>query len=392
MLNLAILVLGFLAISAHSKWTQPTLLMWFKNFIRLASVYRDPGSSLTHAIIQDEDEFKYIHLAVADSGTVVHKHAFQDRYGLTAIIRGAGDGRRLYLALCYSPDKNNLITRGFNLTESLDGGKTWLAPVNFVTDRIDRFLSDMVYMPKTGRIFVFFAIGPSNELRMASRKPGSAVFSPDTLVAKNVYSSYHHARAGYGLCGARECLHAAYVDAITELVMYTRSLDLGATWEAPKQLTDLNDAYAIVSLVSGPELGSGVYIYYDGKDMSSRMFYSADSGSTFQPHLTVTKEATWWNPAGMAACGNGKVARRLVSLYSNGSYGLEYNYWDTADMKPKARETPYTNLYAQSAGVDCVVRSGMRSVSTFATHQCGRGCWKLYFALERETESGEQDS
>ncbi len=380
MISLPILILSAAALFSpvYSAWTNTTLLVDFDIFTSsILNVYRDPSTSVSHVIIGVPYLSHYLHLAVSDNGTILFRTRFVDPAAVSATIRGTGDGHRLFLALSSS------AAHVVNFTESSDGGKTWAAPIAIT--KSGRYISDMVYIPATRRIYVFFTT-PNEELRMASRAAGSIIFSPEGLVAKGVLPGFDAARAGYANLAIAVWLGAAYVNATDRRLMLTTSVNFGVSWDSPKAIGGLGETIrSVSSLLSGPRFGPSVFVAYISASSSrARLVRSQGFGLSFGPPVSMTNESTNANHIGLSGCVTEKSMMILSSLYPVFEGLPTYAIWNGSDTRltPEIRRTPYWFAQTEQTGVDCAVdHEGVVRVSTFVTMRRGESCM-LYFAVD----------
>ncbi len=372
-----------LLFSSGLAWSEPTVLLDRHNeAITIHSVYRDPGSSSTHVVVGLPGQI--LHFAILESGGY-YKTMFATASPITAVLRGAGDGAKLFLAYMTVESERNVV----RFSESANGGKDWSSPVVVaVSTTFQKYLNDMVYIKETGRVIVFFSMDA--ELRMASRPSGSIVFSAEGLVARNMYAYIGSAVAGYSLFFSRPYIHVAYKAnaAGNYRLMYARSTDNGATWGAP---ISIGDAWAVVyltKLIANSKMDSSVFISYTGARVGSlgtaRMTYSTNYGSIFQPHVNITANSPNLNSAGLASCSDSKGdIKLLVSFFPRIDDTPQLVMWDQSSIMSDSMSHPFNMIQVMNTGTDCSidVEKSMMRVFTFATVWDGDNS-KLYYATE----------
>lgn len=237
-LHLILLTTMLTTASYAGGWTAPKRIFKSKEYkpIKILSVYRDPTSSVNHVYYSAGRLHCY--QALLDNGTELYNDVFNSGYHNTAVLRGAGDGKRLFLA--YGHFKPEVV----KFMESSDGGKSWSDPVSIVAESKDEYrtFTDMLYIE--GNLFVFFIhmLDESHSevatIKMVSRAAGSSVFSPERLIAKNAAWSREGLAASYERQGKKTCLHVAYNVGPDNkrLIWYTRSVDSGASWSNPREI------------------------------------------------------------------------------------------------------------------------------------------------------------
>ncbi len=383
------LILIMLFSFSNLTWSPPVRLLEFpgKN-ATVESVYRDPASALSHVVISCGHGYHY--LAVTDSGEIVHRADFTETFAAyRAVIRGAGDGRGLFLAFNHVVRISSVRTAvTVNFTESSDGGKTWTSPISILreTPSQRKNLEDMLYLPLAGRVFVFFTEYPAFDLRMVTRPAGGIVFSPESVVVKDgvCYGSYR-VKANFNLYQSKPIIHLVYKNCSVGNypMMYTRSSTNGATWTIPRVIEGTDYATHVTNFVSSPTLllSGGIYIAFTvGRNTPSRLAYSADFGINFSSPVRMSqKNSEPWATHGVAACGG-----HVVSMCPTVDGNAEYALWNVSEMTPRPQTHPYQGVgRITGAGLDCRTERGRRNVSSFVTVGSRAG-GALYFAANAE--------
>ncbi len=384
----ALLLFSLLLVGVRPGWTEVTQLLAPTLNATILSVHRDPSSSLNHLVLGTSLPSQYIHMAVTDDAKIVAQSAFADRIHRNAILRSAGDGSRLFLAFDVATAQGGYA---IVFVESSNSGKTWSSPLSAVKFEVAGSLSDLLFVPETGRLFVFFTTYPGYELRMVSRAPGSAVFSAETRVAREAYHGYRSsAKAGYSTLQSSKAayIHVAYRANGTDLLMYVRSDTNGVTWSSPKMVGDRILVDYVATVVSGPKFRQAIFISYVAPGGSRLVLYSSDLGEKFSEQLHMSKMlAPRWNQAGVTSCANadGSLSMLVSFIPGDGRTAPEYSLWDTLDMRQYARRNPFGKIRARQTGVDCVIDSvaKLRKTVVFATMWEQETC-RLYMAVESE--------
>ncbi len=369
------LIIAILALNAVSgTWTAPVKLMETHDHrLEVKSVYRD--LSLTHLLVYNPNSCQ--HLAVAENGTIVSHKYFAITYG--GVIRGAGDGKHLMMALDHHVTGGSAVV--VNFTESSDGGKTWSPPVYAVKrGPLNKYLQDMLYIPSTGRVFIFFATDRKYELRMVTKPNNSVIFSGEMLVANSVYTAPHAAKVGYATLEGKGCLHLSYKNLSGHLV-YTKSENNGISWSPPRKISEDKLSFISGILVSGPS----VYIGFTTKGESPAVLeYSHDNGAHFAAVNITHDNAGREGDQGFAVCNDNKEGATLVSIFTEGDGKAEYAIWDTkGEMHPARRGHPYESVRGEitTAGTDCMMAAERRTVPAVVTVWENKHGY-LYFATE----------
>ncbi len=385
----ALLLLLLVAFQASlCEWSDPVKLVEMKGTAPwAASVYRDPSTSLNHAIVCVGTQYRY--LAVKDDGSVVHDHVFpsdSDAYAARAVIKGAGNGKNLFVAFRYTIDRR--VMRTVNVTESKDGGESWTVPVSALSMNGAKEFLDMLYISETGRVFIFFTelFTSTHELRMVSRPANSRVFSGETVIVSSGLGA--DARVAYTPVGARQYIYITYVTPWTSQLMYTRSTTNGADWSVPKEIANEDGVWHIRHVIAGAKLDSNVYIVYAAKRGPQKLLVSSDHGASFNKPVPFTiKSSNFWSTDGVAVCAAEGGLHKLVALSRVDGNAAEYAIWDMKKMAATRKQHPFKSFWGiYTTGVECAVDGGKKQMVTagFATATNDRKVYGLYFAADLE--------
>ncbi len=367
-----------------AAWTNPVLLFNHSAFISAESVYRDPVTSVSHAIVYESYVKEMLHLSLDDQGNVLYCTVFGKTYTSPAVLRGAGDGKHLFAAISF--EYLNPSWHSVNFTESSDGGKSWTVSSQIQLEGKRKDLQDMLYVVETGRVFVFFE-NANKEISVTSRAAGSTVFSVPTLVCKPGYTSFWfgYARATYSMATeGRPTLHVVYKAwaGNGDKLYYTRSSNNGATWSTGKSIEREGDR--VSSVVGISALGQRVYIAYDLATWNAhvRLLYTEDQGQTFAPAMNISKADTPFAGTGLVVCSNkGKEAMAAFMVVRQDV--VEYSVFNTKNMQQTYKEHAVGGKDFRSTALSCSVdaEKGILSVATFAEIRHNYRS-TLYFAVE----------
>ncbi len=372
MLLLLLLTLTF-SVSLGS-WTGPILLLSATiSTPAPLSIYRDPGSGLTHVIVVVQGE--HLHMAVSETGGLLYHKYFLDApsYPANAVIRGAGDGQHLFFARTVENSTGDYVL----FTESADGGITWKEPETVVAEENGRRLADMVYDAAKGQLHIFLAAFPEPyyEIRLVTRNKSQSDFGDETVVATRAHYSARAACSG-------DYMHVAYRDNRGNELMYTQSKNRGAKWSYP---IEIGHSYYTDSVASVISAGSLVYVTYFTSTLKALVTHSTNTGSTFSEPIPLTNKHSVWNPAGTAFCTNSDKLPKpmLMSMLPIEGNKLEYSQWFATSMSQKSRTHPYSAAKAIYAALDCSIDPGknLKSVVTFVTIKDTQN-FKLLCAIE----------
>ncbi len=386
----ALLLLFLVAFQASlCEWSTPVKLLESRLYAPwVASIYRDPSTSLNHAIICASRQYRY--LAVKDDGSVVHNRAFSvgnSFYATGAVIKGADNGKNLFVALKYSVDAREIV-RTVNFTESKDGGENWTVPVSVLAMDGMKVLLDMLYISETGRIIIFFSELKKHDLGMVSRPANSSVFSGETIIIYNGLGLGTGARAAYTSVGAKQYIYIAYVTFWGDKLMYLRSTTNGADWSTPIEIASGDKAWQMRGVIAGAKLGSMVYIVYAAQEGPEKLLVSSDRGVSFgEPVPFTLKASNFTTVDGVAACAAEGGVHKLVALSRVENSAAEYAIWDTKKMEATRKRHPFESFrYIATTGVECAVdaKKKQRVTPSFAVVRGAPDMYNLYFAVDRE--------
>ncbi|MDR3549065.1 MAG: sialidase family protein [Candidatus Pacebacteria bacterium] len=382
MLPYLLLVTIMLLATTHAGWTVPKRVFnkYGSMAVNVLNVYRDPTSSVNHVFYTAASQ-RY-HQALLDDGTELYKTAFNIEYHDAAILRGAGDGKRLFLVY------NKHIPDMIMFVESSDGGKSWSVPVNIIEESNEyRVLTDMLYV--NGRLFVFFihSVDEAHEdrstIEMISRAANSTVFSQGKVIAKEAMWSPEGLVASYERQGKKTCLHVAYNSVVEKksAIWYTRSVNNGASWSKPREIKGTT-GYWIKTMRNIDEHLYIVYSLASSSSHNTMMVRSANHGTTFSAPISFNMS----NNAELATC-TSKQYKRLATFHLVKEKEITYALWNPATMS-KVHEENYTTsdgkLY--STGIDCAVdeTTGERKIPAFFSKNQGYESSELYFTVNTE--------
>ncbi len=381
------LVAIMLLATTHAGWTEPKkILSRDENaVIYIQGVYRDPTSSVNHVYYSTGDI--HHHKALLDDGTELYNTDFNNGYHEAAVLRGAGDGKRLFLA--YRQRNPDVV----KFAESSNGGKSWSIPVSIVEESAEyRTFGDMLYVE--GRLFVFFIRMPEYSrpqeasIKMVSRAPNSLVFSPEKLIANNAAWSVEGLVASYERQGKRNYLHVAYNTGSleTSTIWYTQSVNNGVSWSRPREIKETMGYY----IKSMRNIGERLYLVYSLNSHSSvaMMVRSANHGATFSaPMLFNLSSGTE-----LATCAS-KRYKRLATFRQIEEKQISYALWNHATIKKEYEENYFTGEdVVFSAGIDCVVDEtrGEREIPAFFTEIRDHKFSEIFFTVNTEGIAAEE--
>ncbi len=369
MLSNLISLLSLLLLVPHAAttWSTPIKLMEVGDFrsIDILSLYRDPVSSVNHIFVAVgiiRTAYHY-HMALKDDGTVLYKTFFDMVSQHVASLRGAGDGKGLFLV--YSSGAADIM-----FSESSDGGANWSDARNIADDHDSPYkvLGDMVRV-NSGRLFVIFANNVRDKvshIRMVSRPMGSSVFSKESVIATDANRDYQDSVAAYGYRGGKLRLYVAYLrygyDKST--IVYTYSDNNGVSWSKGR---DLDGTMGTWNINYMKNMGEHLYISYRPfHSNASLLVHSSNFGDTFGS----PQEFYVGKSMALATC-SARNYKKLASLQPAGTEKFKYATWDPATLKSgDAQNITFPEVYyATNTAIDCAIdlKKSLRKVVAFIT-------------------------
>ncbi len=373
-LLLTMLILGQTA----AIWINPVKLMRIDSDPGDVQVYsyKDPKTMLNHVVLAGYGSRTYYYRAVTDSGTVVHSYEFElDRTAYKAIIRGADNGKNLFIAMSSTVPGSKLSA--INFVESLDGGVTWRPTVYIGKMDTDRFLLDLVYTKESERVFVFFIHVGTRTLRLVTKQRDSITFGDELTAAGKIMSTRGTVgKAGY----SKPWLHVLYTSD-NYGISYVTSKDSGVTWTAPRVIAS-KPVIAVTNVVTS----SAGYIFTAAAAVGSgpaALFASLDGGSSFFSSMPLTHGAYAGNyNNGLALCG-AESKQFLASFTTTERNGAEYYRWEPKKSMQKAeRWTPFEKTGVVGVSLSCANDPTGKTVLAAFVVRTGAVDPGLYFASE----------
>ncbi len=380
--ELVFLTLALAVVSA--TWIGPNLAFHFDDAKSLRSTYRDPSTGITHIINHGYWFNQY--MAVANNGTVLHSSELEScRESNNAVIRGTGDGKRLFVVMDCRINMERDPQNSIQLLESDDGGHTWSEAVYILPeDNYDRRLCDVLYIAESGRIYVFISTTSKYRVTMISRAPGSTVFSREREIISNFGYSSIELSAAYSIWVGKPVIHLAYKDSNNKLA-YTRSDNNGVTWSRARTF-DLGHMLQFIHSMeaAGPALYIAVTIStYDRISLPELLVQSADYGQSFLApvNITIASAGTDKSTGRLALCGTSSTPV-VASFFTTWHGPVNYTVSAAPVKVPQYRQYPaIPGRRIIDLGVVCTADEREVNVTTFVFTEKNH-TYDLYFAKE----------
>jgi len=362
-------ILGVYSAYGDPQWTEPKILNSEQHELSsyASSVYYDPVSRINHVLYADNVAHYYLHMALDDEGNVLYQTKFNcEDGGQIGILRGPKDGKHIYLALSTYEHPESTIS----FTESFDNGQTWSKLIKVGHSPSSVWLQDMIYVKETGRIFIFFYVYGSNEIRLTTRPPNSHLFGNDIIV------TYHYghktaflSKVAYNIKDGQIILHMFFMGMLSQLV-YVRSNTNGLIWTAPKVIAS-DIAMVISNAVADSSITNKIACaYITNAAEPARMVVSSDFGETFTAPIRLTSDTIYAEDIanGLKIYGT-KEKPMLASFFATSSGALDFKIWDFGThVQGHYSKHPFDETNISTAGLDIILDEKQQvNLSAFVT-------------------------
>jgi len=360
------------------KWTNAKNVVempYEGNMLLVAGVYTDPYNSVSHILCCRQGAREILYYAITEQGEVIHNNTYQDwAWGYEGAIKGADDGKHIYMAFTTSTGSGYYV----NYTETNDGGATW-KPFIRLTDNTElRFLRDLIYIPDTGRIFLFFTSHYDHQIKMVTKPRDSDIFSEEMLVVNFVNVNPVGRIAAYTKSpNNRIILHVFYIE-MDNSFRYVNSFDNGITWSETR-IINPGPVIQIIGPAYSP-LAPQTLIVGITTGKNATLYKTTDNGLTFSEPILTNDGVYGTGNSGLEICNvNNKLV--LASFLQSKKQKPEFAYWDLNEMKPNVIENPF-EPWAFTAFLTCPLKN---KVNAF-TSQLDRSIFAVQYAQEINTD------
>eukprot|EP01022_Parablepharisma_sp_SALTPOND_P000226 TRINITY_DN100_c0_g1_i1.p1 TRINITY_DN100_c0_g1~~TRINITY_DN100_c0_g1_i1.p1 ORF type:complete len:587 (-),score=-38.40 TRINITY_DN100_c0_g1_i1:118-1878(-) len=353
-----------------AEWTAP--VEFGRNSHQSSMVldmYTDPSTEISHVLYMYwSGASAYCYSAIYPNGSLIHSTKFSIHHyywSHGSKIKGAGDGRHLYIAL---GGTRRIHTGGLfhdvSFTESSDGGKSWSpmvqVPKENSSDTNNRVMNDMVYIKETGRIFIFYFSSP-DKVYVVTRSPGSSIFSLERLIAQTAtcHDSNGCIAATYSYWLSKLLIHVVFADG--KHLLYMRSSNNGISWSSPRVIAK-DFVYAIHGVEADKVLPSAIALIYERYEEPApyALIVSKNYGDNFSEPMNIGKYKSphthFTSTGGLKICGARgfpTLATFTINDHSTSRSNSSYFFWDFDTFIPFPQDNIFETFPITSAKITC---------------------------------------
>jgi len=376
----SLFILSFIFIGCIAHWTPPQFVSSKTNECTFPEMYMDPATRITHMlwIENDANIFKLAYAKLMpDRKTVTFtKYLETEHRARLSHIIGEGDGKHILLAYDAKRTQGDTLdcdekeTRGcyeIFFMESMDGGDTWTKPVQIkhdnVNDPLDRKGPRLTYIKDSQLTFItYWKSGP-----MAyAKRTGSGDFTSETILTSSAHTAYQSIVHTVDKNTKKAKLHFTYSDWVypTEHLMYTFSVDNGATWSTPKELSiyihkSTQDSFFRPFMAANSDiLAGGIFITFILNNEPC-LIWSATDGNTWSKIIQTHKTNAVAPRVQICRGPKNEQPRAHVLFGIRKPEGTKSFFFGTLNLQTstyKEDEVPFDNmLFNWDYMVDCYV-------------------------------------
>ncbi len=358
----------------------------------VSSLYLDPTSHVTHAVIATlDDPQRYFYYAINEAGKVLNQLQLNVTAGGSAAVCGAGDGKSVQLAI-NEREAEPIERMVINFTESTDGGASWSQPIQIQDSIASVLLYDMMCVRR--RLFLLFGQVRSHRVKLVTRPADSKVFSSERIVARYDVHNNLGAKMAYTLQGNGVIvLHVFYINQ-NNVVAYVRSDNSGVTWVDPKPVSTerAGTISRVVSYLDENATTVVAVLYTRGTGVSPpSLVMSEDGGQTFSAPASASHgimDEEFVRVHGLAACDNA-LFTLAIGQVKRGYPLNEYAAWSLRNWAPTWGTSPFPDPKAQSSELECVAGSDGKVFMTAVTKVSSEKGTTFLFSARSETKTAE---
>eukprot|EP01022_Parablepharisma_sp_SALTPOND_P000227 TRINITY_DN100_c0_g1_i2.p1 TRINITY_DN100_c0_g1~~TRINITY_DN100_c0_g1_i2.p1 ORF type:complete len:435 (-),score=-4.57 TRINITY_DN100_c0_g1_i2:118-1422(-) len=353
-----------------AEWTAPVEIDQYSKdrliYSGVLDMYTDPSTEITHVVNSHYDDSVYQYVAIWPNGTIMHSTKFNDSLvsSLRAVIKGAGDGKRLYLAFHGSRRVYSSSYADVNFTESSDGGKTWSPMIHMPkensNDNLHRHINDMLYIKETGRIFIFYR-RDEKAVCVTTRSPGSSVFSLEkpVILSPSFQDNFRNIAATYNYWLSKLLVHVFIAN--TTHLLYMRSSNNGISWSSPRVIAK-DFVYAIHGVEADKVLPSAIALIYERYEEPApyALIVSKNYGDNFSEPMNIGKYKSphthFTSTGGLKICGARgfpTLATFTINDHSTSRSNSSYFFWDFDTFIPFPQDNIFETFPITSAKITC---------------------------------------
>jgi len=358
------------------------------NSIQIASGNILPGNSyfdknlgITHFVYCDHDLGFYYYVRLNSNGVLsIPYEILQTEKCSNSAISGHED--KLFIAMTRKTEFESAIY----FSESNTIGNIWSEPIPIGENSKNlRNLIGIYVSPLSSRMWIFYMETTEfgNKILSANRPNDLSGFHCDNLIYETKINKINKNPAFLiSNFNNSVLLHLAWVEQIKNskssgYLKYTRSHDLGLTWEEPEiniettNLTQQNSWKADI-LQAGNNLFFGYHSY---DDFSGFIKFSRNYGKNWEGPIEISNEKGG-NHMILADCGEYENKNIIVSLFTTEKKNLMFAKFDSEKLQPEILEKPLENDF-QFIPLSLRCKIEMNKIFVYAT--IGKDADSLYF-------------
>lgn len=327
-----------------AQWTTPTKIYedTLEKDINLVSAAYDPSSQTTHAFVIIPEKRRHVYFKMSNTGELLRDYTFVvDGPPKSAILKAAKDGRNIYVAYIFEFENKREIM----FDESMDLGQhwgNWQVPVRTYDMA---YILDMVYITSSVRLFIFYNMRSTNQLRFVTRPLFSKIFSQEYILDFDIANDTLAGKFTYNSKDGIAILHGFYKNSQNKLI-YIKSADNGVNWSTPKEICADSIIYGITNANANPKIPDKItvtFIQADAENNYSLKFMASnDNGEHFSKPVTVnTLPADQFVANDGAVMFGTKELPMLATFFKSGIETAIFESWYLVSMQGNFIQNPF---------------------------------------------------